>query len=377
VSHNYPENPQPVTCKNVKIEYKGKDKISILAEFEFLNSKAEFRYILRPGTDMIELDMKIDLKDPAQLLKYFVPVNLKSDETVCDMQGSTIVRKRIPTTVMERAKWEFCINKWIDISDPDVGIAVINDSRYGGSANNKGFTVTLVRSAKYADTPIYNHVILFKKGERPVYTDLMVHEFKLAIYPHKNTWKENNIERRAVAFNNRPFIIQTSSAISRDSLSIISKEMLEKHVGDSDAINIDSYELKTSFIEVDKPNIIISTIKPSEWMNIGTEISSVKNETGFKDKNYFIPEDPLQWKFDYKTLIIRAYESIGQNSDCVISLNHIQNSDKIETIEEVDMLEWKKRQNSQVEFQLDKSNRILIKTQFGKYEIKTLRITFK
>lgn len=376
VSHNYPENPESITCKNVKIEHKDKDKITIYAEFEFLTSKAEFRYILRPNADMIELDMKIDLKDPAKLLKYFIPVNMKSDEVVCDMQGSTIARKRIPTTVMERAKWEFCINKWIDVSDSDVGIVVINDSRYGGSANKKGFAVTLVRSAKYADTPIYNHVVRFKKGERPVYTDLMVHEFKLAIYPHKNTWKENNVENRAVAFNNRPFIVQTGQA-SADSSHKISKDALERVPHDNKNVFMDSCELKTGCIEVDMPNIIISAIKPSEWMNNGSE-SGVKNMgSGFKDGSYFIPEDPLSWKFDEKTLVIRAYESIGQDSDCVISLKNIKGADKVSLIEEIDMLEWKPMNPTKPVFQSDGHDNLTIKTRFTKYEIKTLRITLK
>ena len=92
-----------------------------------------------------KIDIRINLIDPNLVLKYFIPINVKSNEVVCDVPYGNISRPRVPSTKMEAAKWEFGIQKWLDIGDGDYGVAVFNDSKYGVSANMKGIFLTLVR----------------------------------------------------------------------------------------------------------------------------------------------------------------------------------------------------------------------------------------
>ena len=44
-----------------------------------------------------------------------------------------------------------CAHRFVDISEPSFGVAVLNDGRYGHGVQNGGVSVSLLRAAKYPD----------------------------------------------------------------------------------------------------------------------------------------------------------------------------------------------------------------------------------
>ena len=44
-----------------------------------------------------------------------------------------------------------CAHRFVDISEPSFGVAVLNDGRYGHSVQDGGVSVSLLRAAKYPD----------------------------------------------------------------------------------------------------------------------------------------------------------------------------------------------------------------------------------
>ncbi|HZX56354.1 MAG TPA: glycoside hydrolase family 38 C-terminal domain-containing protein, partial [Ilumatobacteraceae bacterium] len=51
----------------------------------------------------------------------------------------------------DAAKFEVCAHRFVDISEPSFGVAVLNDGRYGHSVQLGGVSVSLLRAAKYPD----------------------------------------------------------------------------------------------------------------------------------------------------------------------------------------------------------------------------------
>jgi alpha-mannosidase len=61
---------------------------------------------------------------------------------------------RRPTHVSsswDAAKYEVCAHRFVDISEPSFGVAVLNDGRYGHGVQGGGVSVSLLRAAKYPD----------------------------------------------------------------------------------------------------------------------------------------------------------------------------------------------------------------------------------
>jgi alpha-mannosidase len=354
ICKNYTQNPLPLTLVHCKMVHSQKDYIEITVRYTVHKTQLDLSYILRSDSDKLDISCIIDLQNPELLVKFFMPLNLKSNDVICETQFGTVVRKRVPATKMQAAKWEFSMQKWIDVSDIDVGVALLNRDRYGASANRHGVSLTLVRSAPYPGDGFHSHEILFaKRKDRPKYTDLMIHSFSFAILPHEKTWQEAIIPARALAYNNPPIIITPHNGTE------------EKSGGTS--------PMRFPIVLSDHSNVLLSACKPSEWMDQSSRDTTIP---GFTDAPYFLVEDSDRWQWDSKTIILRFYESCGQQTPAVITLQNLGNQFKIQTVEEVDLLEWKTV--GSVEWKaVNTSNSYDFSATFSPYEIKTFRITFE
>jgi alpha-mannosidase len=354
ISKNYTKNPIKYTCEKVEISINSKTCAQIKATYSFLNSSFIITYTMFHNSPMVDIHTQIDLKDKEILMKHFFPINLKSNEVNCESQFGTVIRTRIPTTKMEAAKWEFSMHKWVDISDKNHGLAILNKDRYGASANKEGMSITLVRSPPYPGDFFYSHEKLFLKNERPSYTDLMKHDFSYALYPHKYSWKEANIPAKALAYNLPCFYQQTEE----------SNNKLE---------NVDETKiLKFPSISISEPNVILSAFKPGEWMRSNDKDRKDGKEEQFtesKDKQYLLIKNTEHWKWDGKHIVLRVYESVGRKSTVNINFNNFSSNFNLKSVEMVDLLERKEKNLENI-----KDNHFSF--DIAPFEILTFRVLF-
>jgi len=354
ICKNYTQHPIKYTCEKVEISINSKTCAQIQSTYSFLSSSFIVTYTLFHNSPMLDIRTTIDLKDKEILMKHFFPINLKSNEVNCESQFGTVIRTRIPTTKMEAAKWEFSMHKWVDISDENHGLAILNRDRYGASANKKGLSITLVRSPPYPSDFFYSHEKIFSKSERPSHTDLMKHEFSYSLYPHRNSWKEANIPAKALAFNLPCFYQQTKG----------SKIKLENEDG--------AKILKFPSISISEPNVILSAFKPGEWMcSNGRNGIERKDEqyTESENKEYLLIKNAEHWRWDGNHIILRVYEAVGRNSIVKIKFNDFSSNFSLKSVEVVDLLERKEKNLDLVEenhFSFD----------IAPFEILTFRVLF-
>lgn len=72
-------------------------------------------------------------------------------------------------TSWDWAKFEVCGHKWADLSEPQWGAAVLNDSKYGWNVHGRTLTLSLLRSPKSPDANC----------------DMHQHRFRYALMPHR------------------------------------------------------------------------------------------------------------------------------------------------------------------------------------------------
>ncbi len=158
---------------------------------EYLRSRLVQTVFLYDDIRRIDFDTYIDWKEEHQLLKAAFPVDVHANEAAYDIQFGNIKRPTHTNTTWDAAKFEVCAHKWADISEDDYGVSVLNDCKYGHSAEGSTLKLTLLKCATSPNPQ----------------ADKEVHTFRYALYPHAGSFKTAGTARMAQSFN-QPMIAQ-------------------------------------------------------------------------------------------------------------------------------------------------------------------------
>jgi alpha-mannosidase len=152
---------------------------------------------LRAGSPRLDITFEIDWREEEQLLKLMVPLDVRAREAACDIQFGHVMRPTHASTSWDAAKFEVCAHRFVDLSEPAFGVAVLNDGRYGHGVQDGGVRVSLLRSARFP-SPVQ---------------DVGRHRVTLAILPHGAGLTEVLAEAEAL---NEPLRVVTGTAEQAD-----------------------------------------------------------------------------------------------------------------------------------------------------------------
>ncbi|MEZ5223063.1 MAG: glycoside hydrolase family 38 C-terminal domain-containing protein [Ilumatobacteraceae bacterium] len=108
-------------------------------------------YTLCALSERLDLSFDVDWHEHEQLLSIVVPLDVRAGEATCDIQFGHVRRPTHPSSSLDAAKFEVCAHRYVDLSEPGFGVAVLNDGRYGHHLFDGGIRVSLLRGARYPD----------------------------------------------------------------------------------------------------------------------------------------------------------------------------------------------------------------------------------
>ena len=114
------------------------------------------RTSVRAGSARIDISFDIDWHEDEKLLSLMVPLAVHAREAACDIQFGHMMRPTHASNSWDAAKFEVCAHRYVDLSEPNWGVAVLNDGRYGHGVQDGGVRVSLLRAAKFPD-PTQDH----------------------------------------------------------------------------------------------------------------------------------------------------------------------------------------------------------------------------
>lgn len=94
----------------------------------------------------IEFVTTVDWHEHQSLLKVHFPVNVHTDEATFEIQYGNLTRKTHANTSWDRARFESCGQKWMDLSEGHYGVSMLNDCKYGHSVKDSVIGLTLIKS---------------------------------------------------------------------------------------------------------------------------------------------------------------------------------------------------------------------------------------
>jgi alpha-mannosidase len=234
--------------------------------------------ILTLGSPRLNFVTRVRWREVSSMLRTSFPVAVQTSEAACEIQFGFIRRPTHQNTTWDLAKDEVPAHKWVDLSQRDYGVALLNDSKYGHKVKHNVIDLNLLRSVPYPHPPTREPKDTSPGAPHFGYTDQSDHSFSYALYPHAGDHIAGGVIRAGYEFN---YPLRTLALQARQSAGPASK----------------------SFLQIDVSNIIIETVKKAE---------------------------------DDEGLIIRLYEATGASTPAVLQFGV-----PVDKVEETNLLEEK------------------------------------
>ena len=136
----------------------------------------------------IDFHTRIDWQEHQHLLKAEFPFRLFARKVTADIQFGNVERATHRNTTYEQAQFEMCAHKWVDCSENGYGAALLNDSKYGYSAEGATVALTLLKSGIFPNAN----------------ADIGTHTFCYSLYPHGGDFRTGQVAQEAYRINCKP-----------------------------------------------------------------------------------------------------------------------------------------------------------------------------
>lgn len=190
------------------------------------NSDFTQRISLSHNSPQLDFDTSINWVERHTMLKVAFPVDVLAPQATYEIQWGNVERPTHRNTSWDWARFETCAQKWVDLSEGNYGISLLNDCKYGHDIHDNVMRITLLRSPTMPDPT----------------ADYGEHQFKYSLYPHAGSWNEET-QRQAYLLNDPIIWYRSKSEGQR-----------------SDERN----STLQSLLSVSSPNAIVETVKQAE-----------------------------------------------------------------------------------------------------------------
>ncbi|MCQ2436228.1 MAG: alpha-mannosidase [Clostridia bacterium] len=289
ISNYYKQKSWPIDNVVSVKRYECGEKLGFTVERKFDNSTICQTISIDGHTTNIGFETEIDWKNDHILLKADFPLDINTTRATYDVQFGAIERSTHKNTSWDAAKFEVCGHKFADLSENGYGVSLINDCKYGYSAEGSVLSLTLLKSATSPD-----------RG-----ADKCVHNFTYTLYPHVGDYTDAGTVENAYVLNNPLVCIPLSrqdgnlpdkfSLVKTDGRGTIIETVKKSELGDGyivrlyDAYNMhakrtvtfgipvkaaficDMLETELKPVEVSGKNVVID-IKPFEIVTLKVKV---------------------------------------------------------------------------------------------------------
>ncbi|WP_139891902.1 alpha-mannosidase [Bacillus sp. D386] len=156
-----------------KVEENGELFFSLLVTWKYHHSSITQRIRFYHNDRRIDFITDVDWHEKRKLLKASFSVDIRSTEATYDIQYGNVKRPTHWNTSWDMARFETVGHQWADLSEPDFGVSLLNDSKYGYDIKENVMRLTLLKSAIHPDPQ----------------ADQGQHSFTYSLYPHIGDWR--------------------------------------------------------------------------------------------------------------------------------------------------------------------------------------------
>ncbi len=209
---------------SITIVENGPLRVTLEIKRRILHSEYTQRISLEHNSRHIRFDTTIDWRERHILLKAAFPVTILNPTATYEIQWGNVERPTHQNTSWDWARFETCAQKWVDLSEGDYGVSLLNDCKYGHDIRDNVIRISLLRSPTMPDPEA-------DQGE---------HHFTYSLLPHAGRWSHETLAA-AYALND-PLLVWTNPSPATQP----------------------SQTERQPLVSADRPDIVIETIKRAE-----------------------------------------------------------------------------------------------------------------
>lgn len=206
----------------IRVLESGPIRVALEVKRTFLHSEVTQRIYAYATLPRMDFETEVEWREKHVLLKVAFPVEVHNTHATYDIQFGNVERPTHWNTSWDWARFETCAHKWVDLSEGDYGVSLLNDCKYGHEIKDNVIRLTLLRSTTEPDP----------------HADEGHHEFTYSLLPHTGDWRTQTVQRAYEL--NLPLLARFT----------------DSHEGRCP----DSFGL----VSADVPNVVVETVKLAE-----------------------------------------------------------------------------------------------------------------
>ncbi len=186
ISHYYRETtPQAATLVHREVISAGGLCGALALTFTIGDSTIQEVLYLESGSPVVTASCTVDWRETHRHLRVGAETDIQADMAWYEIQFGAVNRTTRHNTSWDQAQFEVPAHRFADLSQPDRGLALMNDCKYGHRVVNGQMELTLLRSPTFPDPQ----------------ADRGMHTFRFAYFPHRGLSDRGEVVRRAHEMN--------------------------------------------------------------------------------------------------------------------------------------------------------------------------------
>lgn len=148
VDSSYRHNRVDLTSLDSMESFKSKGKAGVRIHRSFGKSKLVQELFVREGSADLEISFTVDWHEDEKFLKLAFPLALHTDRAASEIQYGHLYRPIHTNTNWDAARFETVAHRWVQVAEPNYGVAIANDRTYGYDISREvveGVSSTTVR----------------------------------------------------------------------------------------------------------------------------------------------------------------------------------------------------------------------------------------
>lgn len=187
----YQEKYQILNANKIEITDNNMFYFNVCFNYEFGKSQLQQNMKVYKNKRRIDFVTSVDWYEHQRLLRALFDVDIRSTEATYDIQYGNVKRPTHWNTSWDMAKFETVAHQWIDLSENNYGVSLMNDCKYGHSVKENIMGITLLKGAIEPDTN----------------ADQGNHSFTYSLMPHQNDFINGGTVKEAWDLNDELLVL--------------------------------------------------------------------------------------------------------------------------------------------------------------------------
>jgi alpha-mannosidase len=198
IEGDYAERGDELTeVESLEVIESGPHRAAIRITKRYRHSTIVQTYTLAANSRRLDIETELDWHDRRVFLRTLTPAAVRSMTATFECAYGVTKRPTHTNTSWDEAMFEAPGHRFIDLSEPGFGLAVLNNAKYGHSVRGNVLGLSLLRSPVYPDP-------LADEGKQG---------FTYSLLPHEGDWFDGGVREEAEDLN-QPLLVTKATGLA-------------------------------------------------------------------------------------------------------------------------------------------------------------------